>query len=365
MAVIREGKVAIEMGEKVFYNPRMELNRDITVACLTCLPDVSSYIDAMAASGIRGIRVKKEVPREIDVTVNDWDAGAYELIGRNAEANGVEVNVTNRGANTLLSSTQYDFVDIDPFGTPSPYVDSVCRSAKRAMGVTATDTAPLCGAHLRAGMRRYGAFPVKTEYYPEIGLRVLLGKVAREQAKYDKAVRPLLCHATEHYVRLYLAVDHGVTHADRMVDQLGFILDCAHCHYREPLPGLAILPPDRCPNCGGKIRIAGPLWLGPIKDDGFVSMVLNVVTTGEFGRKERAARLLETILHEIDVPTYYDQHRVCKGLRATPTTIEILLEALRSAGFQASRTHFSGIGFRTDAPVNAVKKIILDLSPRV
>ena len=102
MAIIHEGKVAIEMGEKVFYNPRMELNRDITVACLLCLPEVKSYVDAMAASGIRGIRIKKEVLRDIDVTVNDWDAGAYELIRRNAEANSVTVNVTNRGANTLL-----------------------------------------------------------------------------------------------------------------------------------------------------------------------------------------------------------------------------------------------------------------------
>jgi len=365
MAVIREGKVAIEMGEKVFYNPRMEMNRDITVACLMCLPDVKSYVDAMAASGIRGIRIKKEVLREIDVTVNDWDAGAYELIRHNAEANGVTVNVSNRGANTLLSSTQYDFVDIDPFGTPSPYIDSVCRASKRAMGITATDTAPLCGAHLRSGMRKYGAFPVKTEYYPEIGLRVLLGKVVREEAKYDRAVKPLLCHATEHYVRLYLAVEHGVVPADRMLDQMGFILDCSHCHFRELLPGLAVLPPDRCPNCGAKVRIAGPLWLGAIKDNTFVSQVLGVMNTGEFGKQERAVRLLETILGEIDVPTFYDHHKICRDLRATPTTVEVLLDALRGVGFQASRTHFSGIGFRTDAPVNIVKKVISDLSRRV
>lgn len=364
MAVIREGKVSIEMGDKVFYNPRMEMNRDLNVACLTCLPDVSSYVDAMAASGIRGIRVKTEVPHEIEVTVNDWDAGAYELLQRNAAANGVQVIATNRGANTLLSSTQYDFVDIDPFGTPSPYIDSVCRASKRYMGVTATDTAPLCGAHLRSGMRKYGAYPVKTEYYPEIGMRILFGKVAREQAKYDRAVRPLLCHSTEHYVRLYLAVEHGVIHADRMIDQVGFILDCAACHHRELWPGLDALPPGRCPNCGGKARVAGPLWLGPLKDDDFVKRVIDVLWEGEFGRRERALRLLELIKGEIDVPTYYDQHRLCRDLRATPTTLEFLLEALRAEGFRASRTHFSGIGFRTDAPVNVVKKVILALSPR-
>lgn len=363
MACVKEGKVTIEMGDKVFYNPRMEMNRDITVACLSCMSDVSSYVDAMAASGIRGIRIKAEVPREIDVTVNDWDAGAFELIGQNAVANKVTINATNRGANTLLSSTQYDFVDIDPFGTPSPYIDSVCRSAKRAMGVTATDTAPLCGAHLKAGIRRYGAYPVKTEYYPEIGLRVLFGKVAREQAKYDKAVRPLLCHATEHYVRLYLAVEHGVVEADEMVDRLGFIVHCFKCFYRYEVSGLSIAVSDRCPVCGSPVKVAGPLWIGPLKDDSFVDQVIGVVRTGDFGKKERALRLLETVRSELDVPTYYDHHKMCRELKATPTTIEVLLESLRAAGYRASRTHFSGVGFRTEAPLNEIKTLILKLSP--
>ncbi|HMK45654.1 MAG TPA: tRNA (guanine(10)-N(2))-dimethyltransferase [Methanocella sp.] len=363
MDQVREGNVVIEMGGGVFYNPRMEMNRDINVACIACLPEVKSYVDVMAASGIRGIRVGKEVPRELDVTVNDWDAGACRLIGRNAAVNGVDVTVTNYGANTLLSSTRYDFVDIDPFGTPAPYIDSVCRAANRAMGITATDTAPLCGAHLRAGVRRYGAFPVKTEYYSEIGLRVLLGKVAREQAKYDKAVRPLLCHATEHYMRLYLAVEHGVANADRMVDQIGFIVDCAACHYRSPLPGLSVTPPGRCPLCGGHIRIAGPLWLGRIKDDLFVDMVIEVIRGGVFGKKERALRLLEILRSELDVPAFFDHHRICRDLRATPTGVDVLLETLRGEGYRASRTHFSGVGFRTDAPVNIIKNVILKMSP--
>jgi tRNA (guanine26-N2/guanine27-N2)-dimethyltransferase len=317
----------------------------------------------MSASGIRGIRMKKEVPREMDVTINDWDAGAYELLRKNADLNSVDVNVSNRGANTLLSCTQFDFVDLDPFGTPAPYVDSTCRSAKVAMGVTATDTAPLCGAHLRAGIRRYASRPLKTPYYPEVGLRTLLGKVAREQAKYDKAVRPLLCHATEHYVRLYLEVQHGVACADRMVDQLGFLQHCPTCHYHDLRPGTAVSVPDRCPVCGCRASVGGPLWLGPTKDDDFVARVTATVAAGEFGSKVRALRLLETIGGEIEVPMYYDQHILCRDMKVTPTAISVLLDALRGQGFRASRTHFSGIGFKTDAPVNEIRAAIWRLSP--
>jgi tRNA (guanine26-N2/guanine27-N2)-dimethyltransferase len=307
--------------------------------------------------------MKKEVPRELEVTVNDWDKGAYELIGKNAALNGVDVTVSNRGANTLLSCTQFDFVDLDPFGTPAPYIDSTCRSAKVAMGVTATDTAPLCGAHLRAGIRRYASRPLKTPYYPEVGLRTLLGKVVREQAKYDKAVRPLLCHATEHYVRLYLEVQHGVIYADRMVDQMGFLVHCPTCHYHDLRSGTVVPLPERCPVCGSRAQAGGPLWLGSTRDDDFVNSVKVTIDAGSFGRKERALRLLDLIHSEIDVPMYYDQHILCRDMKATPTAIDVLIETFRNRGYRASRVHYSGTGFKTDAPINDVRAIIRELSP--
>jgi len=51
-------------GDGVFFNPTMELNRDITVAVLRAYQDreprVDTYLDAMAASGIRGVRAANE-----------------------------------------------------------------------------------------------------------------------------------------------------------------------------------------------------------------------------------------------------------------------------------------------------------------
>ncbi len=359
--MIEEGRVSIETGD-VFYNPRMEMNRDITVACLEALPEVATYIDAMAASGIRGIRVKKELSRDIEVTANDWDGPACELIQKNAEHNGIRLNVSRCGANTLLSSTQFDFVDIDPFGTPAPYINSVCWAAKRAMGITATDTAPLCGAHLKSGIRTYAAYPLKTEYYAEMGLRVLLGKVAREEAKYDRALRPLLCHTTEHYVRLYLGVAYGRADADAMMGDLGFVVHCFKCKNRYTLRGLAVQAPDTCPVCGARTKIGGPLWLGATKDGAFVETVIGVLEKGPYNKKERAIRLLGLVRDELDTPTFYDQHAICRDLKATPTGIGTLLDTLRELGYGASRTHYLGVGFKTDAPINVIRGTILRLS---
>ena len=60
-----------------------------------------------------------------------------------------------------MSEEKFGFVDLDPFGTPAPFIDAAIRSSGKYLGVTATDTAPLCGAHLKAGIRRYG----KTSQY--------------------------------------------------------------------------------------------------------------------------------------------------------------------------------------------------------
>ena len=105
------------------------------------------------------------------------------------------------------------------------------------------------------------------------------------------------------------------------------------------------------------------MWLGDTKDDDFVSSVIDTIDAGPFGKKERALRMLRIIRDEIDVPMYYDQHILCRDLKATPTSIGVLIDALRAQGFRASRTHYSGIGFKTDAPANEVKATILRLSP--
>ncbi len=230
------------------------------------------------------------------------------------------------------------------------------------MGITATDTAPLCGAHLKSGIRTYGAYPLKTEYYAEMGLRVLMGKVVREEAKYDRSLKPLLCHTTEHFVRLYLGVSHGRADADKMMGEMGFIVHCFKCKNRYELRGLAVQAPEACPVCGAKTKIGGPIWLGATKDNAFVEKVIGVLEQGRFNKKERAIRMLRTIKSELDTPTFYDQHVICRDLKATPTDIIKLLDALQEQGYDASRTHYLGVGFKTNAPINVIRGIILRLS---
>ncbi len=241
--------------------PAMELNRDATILLVSILKP-SDYLDAMGASGVRGLRVANEC--RIPVTINDRDPQGIELIAHNACRANLPVEIVQRDANALLSERSFDAVDLDPFGTPAMNIDAAVRGTRRFLFVTATDTAPLCGAHLKAGRRRYFAQPMNTEYHGEVGLRILLGFVVRETIKYDRGIEPIFCYTREHFVRLHLRLLCGARAADETLARIGYILQCPGCPYRTE--HRAMFPKEvSCPCCNEPLNPIGPLWLGSIQ----------------------------------------------------------------------------------------------------
>jgi tRNA (guanine26-N2/guanine27-N2)-dimethyltransferase len=286
------------------------------------------------------------------------------LIKENIKINGLEENTlaTRKNANVLLHEKKFHIIDVDPFGTPSPFLDAASASVLSMLSVTATDTAPLCGAHLNSGIRKYAAVPLNTEYHSEMGLRVLLGACARELAKHEKGMRPLLSHVTRHYVRTYLEIISGIKHVDKTLKSMGFSIHCPTCGFREPVYGLAVHIEKECPVCGKLTQVAGPMWLGPFREPGFCDEVISELEVHPLNTKDKAKKLITFCRDELEIPMFYDQHVICKQLGVSATGIETLIEAIRAYGFEASRTHFSGTSFRTDAPIPKIKEIIKDLA---
>ena len=364
---VQEGGLSIEVpemrhgasegsGEGVFYNPVQELNRDVTVGVLRAVADdCDTYLDAMTASGVRAVRA---ADAGYDVAACDVDPDAVDLARRNLEANGLDGEVHHRDASAHMHEHGYDVVDLDPFGTPVPYVDAAVRSAGRYLCVTATDTAPLCGAHFESGVRHYGAVPRNTEFHPEMGLRVLLSALVRAAARYDVAARPVLSHVSSHYVRTYLRLESGARAADGQLHRLGYLDHCQHCLWRRHEATLIADPLEECPHCGQSSWTAGPVWLGPAHDAAFVERVREAVPDAA-GTADRSRDLLSTVAAELDEPTHYDQHRLYKRWGEPSPAMAEFLDALRAAGHDASRTHYGGTTFKTDAGVAAIRDAVL------
>jgi tRNA (guanine26-N2/guanine27-N2)-dimethyltransferase len=338
----------------VFYNPQMAINRDATVLFLCALQAdhrPNDYLDAMGATGLRGLRVARETG--VPVTINDRSQRALDLAATNAARLDLEVETVRSDANALMSSRRFGAVDLDPFGSPAPFTDAACRSAVRYLFVTATDTAPLCGAHLNAGMRRYFARPRNTEYHAEVGLRILLGFVVRELVKYDRGLVPLCCFAREHFVRLHLGLAEGAAAADRTLARIGYIHQCRHCPARVEQPGL--LPePTRCPDCGEATSPIGPLWLGAIGDPATIAAMRDALPTATLARGTALDRLLALLEAELPTSSFYDYHVLAKRQGVSPPAIGTVLERLEDEGYRASRAHYAGTALKTDAPLAAV-----------
>jgi tRNA (guanine26-N2/guanine27-N2)-dimethyltransferase len=360
---VHEGGVDLEVpeqpeagaGDAVFFNTVQELNRDLTVAALRAYrernPHVETYCDATAATGVRGVRAAAD---GWSVTCCDVDPDATTLAADNLARNNLDGETVTGDANVLLHQRGFDIVDLDPFGTPIPFADAAFRSAGELLCVTATDLAPLCGAHFDSGVRSYSAVPRNTEYHREMGVRVLLSALARTAARYDVAVEPLLTHASDHYVRTYLALDRGAQVADEALDCLGHVYHCRECLWRTAGHGLTADPPAACDNCGAAVVTAGPLWLARTAEQGFLDATTAAVTA-EFDTAEEARELLEVLGSELDTPTHYDQHRLCKLWGRPASAMDEFLDAVRAAGYDASRTHYGGTTFKTDAPVDRIR----------
>ncbi|MEA1904435.1 MAG: tRNA (guanine(10)-N(2))-dimethyltransferase [Candidatus Hadarchaeota archaeon] len=351
---------------RVFFNPLMEISRDIAVFAAQVMADDTSGLrvcDPLAGVGARALRYAKEVSGVNKVVANDRSSEAAELIRRNVKLNGLSnVEAREEDANKLLSSyrPRFHLIDLDPFGSPAPFVEAACSVLARngMLALTATDTAPLCGAYPKACVRKYGAQPLRTEYCHELGLRILIGFCQRTAAKHDLALTPLLGYSAGRYFRAYLHADRGAKRTDRVLSEQGFISHCNSCGNRVVSEGVITELPSRC-GCGSKFSHAGPMWIGRLVGKNFVGRLLADLARRNFKLRHRALELLNRCLEEADgPPAFHDLHKVAERASMSPPKLDNILSELRARGYFASRTHFSSTGFRTDAQSSLLTRLL-------
>jgi tRNA (guanine26-N2/guanine27-N2)-dimethyltransferase len=377
---IEEGLTKIEFPEyekvssaaPVFYNPHMELNRDLSILAIQTFQKEQdrdiNICDLFGGSGIRGVRYKNEIDGVGEVSINDISETANHYERHNIELNNLsDVNVYQHDASMFLRMKrgEFDVIDIDPFGTPSPFLDSAGYCARRnsMMCVTATDTSALCGTYEEPCIRKYNSKPYKSEYCHETGIRILAGFVALTLSKYAKLIEVKMSHSTEHYMRLYLEIKKGSKRTDESLKNIGYISHCKSCLHRQTSNGLASPIDEVCPVCGEKMVHAGPLWLGKIQDGEFIQKMIEEADNKKINSEKEALKLLNKCLVESDAPaTFYDVHSICKSLKISAPKFELILKELEASGFEATKTHYNPIGIKSDARIEDIKNILIKLN---
>ena len=410
-----QGPSAKSSGE-VFYNPAMAGSRTRSVLLFRhaieegMLGDGPVYaLDGLTASGLRARRWLNELPygisSRISATIVDLEKEALDWARSSQRefppSDGVGDLQTLQGdLRTAVLSSGRHWIDIDPYGSPVPFIDSAMQSMARSgvMEVSATDTAALTGSSKTALMRRYGA-RVRTDCLAhDSGMRVMLSNISRIAARHDRTIQPLLSIWDSHHLRVSFRVMKSVSSANIMEDRIGWRVfaprkeevaasidselqvesggDALPMHCMLPLN----FPVDR-----EDPRVSGPLWIGPTGDRGTMSSMSEERALESCGpvfipddpagwsqkrfetERRRVAKSVRHLSDESQViescnPIVVDDLAAWLGTGAPPSPRKIV-ESLRQSGQLAAISSYGKPSFRTTAPWEAVVEAAMSIHP--
>ncbi|MBD3249808.1 hypothetical protein GF336_07210 [Candidatus Woesearchaeota archaeon] len=319
-----EEKISKEL--PVFYNPVMEFNRTVSVLMLKAVANRNIQAALpLGGTGVRGVRFLKELPKSKikGLWINDSDKEAMKIIKKNLRMNDTKAEVSNKDANLfLLRGSGFDYIDIDPFGSPNPFLDSAVKRLSRRgiLAVTATDTGCLAGSFPKACLRKYWSMPSKDDTMHENGLRILIRKVQLIGAEHGKALTPMYSYFKDHYFRVFFRCEKGKQKVDKLIEKHGMFGD------------------------------AGPLWLGELWDKKIAAKIA----------KLSKDKFLKMVAEETKIPVvgFYDVHKICKKNKLSVKKKEEIVADVRKKGYKAAETHFAVQGLRSDIGLDEFVKIL-------
>ncbi|MCH4815071.1 MAG: tRNA (guanine(26)-N(2))-dimethyltransferase [Saccharolobus sp.] len=344
----------------VFYNPKMTFNRDLSVIVVSLLkPKI--ILDALSATGIRGIRYYVESWKSEQLILNDKNSTATSLIQINVKNNGIEnAKIYNKDANVLLYEIKSEYIDIDPFGSPVPFILSSINATIRngIVAFTATDLSPLEGSSRTSCRRKYDAINYKLSSSKELGLRILIGKIIREAAMLEKTVYPLFSFYADYYYRLFVRVESGARKADENINKnLKYFGECPRCGFQTFVDENCKI---KCPICGENFIIIGPLYIGPLHNMEFLKRMIDIYNNFNYlSSFNRIQKLLNVIEKEAKYKSvFYNISKLASKLKVSAIPpIDSILECLGDA----SKTHFAPTGIRTDKGYEEIIRCVKNL----
>lgn len=131
----------------------------------------------------------------------------------------------------MLQQELMDVVDLDPYGSASPFLDGAFRCIKEGgmMLVTSTDSAVLCGNHMDTCHAKYSSAPYKASHCHDMAVRLLLCYAERVANKHRKYIVPLLSLHIDFYVRCFFRVYTQPAETKCSVSKFGYQLQCSNC----------------------------------------------------------------------------------------------------------------------------------------
>ena len=380
-------------------------------------------LDALSATGLRALRYAKEIPMATSITANDLSPSATASIKFNVEHNkladkispttGDAIEHMHRAASKTGGPGQYHVIDLDPYGTATPFLDAAVQAIADGglLCVTCTDAGVFASlGYLEKTYSQYGGLPLKGAHAHEGGLRLILHAIATSAARYGIAIEPLLSLSIDFYARVFVRVHRSPAEVKFLVSKTMIVYNCdagcgawstqylARTKEKKAKNGdtfynftsaLAPSTNTHCEHCGFKTHHAGPMWGGPLHNPHFIQRILDMLPSLDkniYGTIPRIEGMLSIAVHEtLDDPNSSEARPASTLDRPVPTTsaaarshhpffflpsaLSRILHcvspsdaavrgALLNLGYRVTRSHTKAGSIATDAPWTVVWEIM-------
>jgi tRNA (guanine26-N2/guanine27-N2)-dimethyltransferase len=388
---------------EVFYNKVQVINRDLSTLVIKMFDEVRRkeheerwnkkrvnnpqavtpeiqnirILEALSATGLRAIRYWKEIPNLDHIIANDLLPEAVEAIKRNVEFNNIDENCVRANLGDAMEvlythrshEKQFHVVDLDPYGSASIFLDGAVQAVADGglLCVTCTDMLVLAGKQATTCFSKYGAYPLKIKACHEQALRILLGTIQNSASRYKRHIEPLISLSIDFYVRVFVRVRVAPEAAKNVNSEYSQVVHCVDCdalHFeaigkvqkKQPYHSHTKLGTN-CSECGGILKVGGPIWTAPIHNVPFIEKCLEHLAKNEekFNTVKRMTGFLTACAREVpDAPLYYDYGNLSSKLKSSSPPIVKVRSALMNAGYQVSQTHAHANGMKTNAPIHVI-----------
>ena len=400
---VQEGKATIltPKQDEVFYNPIQQFNRDLSIMVIKAYDEIRhekiqaikkksknkrtklnglKILESLAASGLRSCRYGLEIPEAGKIVANDMLAEAVKSINKNVEYNKLtDKVVANQGdAIKFMGSTDEKFhiVDLDPYGTAAPFIDSAiqCLEDDGMLLVTCTDAGVLAGSGYPEkcfalyGGNNFGNAYVNGESNHEVGIRLILNLIASTAAKYKKTIEPMLSLSIDYYFRVFVKVKTSPINVKNHASETMLTYGCNGCGHKivQPLgmknntkfqyPKLQGPISSNCQYCGISYNVAGPMYAGNLHNREFIDKVLKINESSDkeiYATHERIKGMLTLASNELDdAPFFFNLNQLCSIFKSPPISIEQYTKAVGNLGYKVSLTHAKKNCVKTNLPWN-------------
>ena len=360
-----------------FFNPLARLNRDLSIYIYNIFLDEYennknnqiTFADAFGGIGSRGLRVAVEVPKVSKIYINDINELAITAAKESAHLNNAYekcIFSINEVCKFLISrpterNKRFTIVDLDPFGSPSPFIECVLRSVENEglISITATDTAVLSGIYQNVCLRKYFGLSINNTYSNEVAIRLIISSTALMAARLGISLSPIFVHSNRHYFRVFLKASISNSKANMVFDNLGYIKHCFKCGERN---FSRYYSKDLCPICSSKFNVAGQLWIGKLFDKIIITNLIKKHFSGDFNndkKNQQIKQIFDISVEELDdMPYYFSVDEIGSKLRTSPKKLSKIIEEIICSGYRASRTIFRPTGLKTTASMSDILYIL-------